>query len=573
MGRWGVVVTVAFIGLASLNTSAGLPGQSGSPPNILLIVAEDMSPRVGAYGDVVAKTPHIDQLASQGMRFDRAYTVSGVCAPSRSSLITGVYATSMGTHQMRTSQGVPGTEIGSYEAVPPAAVKAFPELLRAQGYATANFAKKDYQFGDPFTVWDLHAGNFIGPIEPALWRQLPEGKPWFVMMNLMSTHESRLVDDHDSYPPQWAPMIGAIRKERRATVTPVTDPAAVTVPAYFPDVPEVRASIAQHYDNIHFMDSQVGAILDALKRDGLDDNTVVIWTTDHGDAFPRSKRAVYESGTHVPLIIRFPDGRGTGLVYDGLVSFVDLAPTILSLAGAPIPDFIQGIDLFAEGGRGYVFAGRDRMDQTVDRVRAVRDERYRLVQNFRVELAYFRPLLFRDMFPIMKALWRGAEAKTLNATQQQYFMAPRPEYELYDLLTDPDEVTNLAGRPELAAVQARLRAALEEWYQRVGDLGDIAEADMVTAMWQGDEQPQTAVPRLTLTSNQGGSVSRETSLATLKLEPVTEGSSLGYRLDDGEWQLYSRPVEVAEGQVVTAKAIRYGYKESSSVTQPFQSVK
>jgi len=161
----------------------------------------------------------------------------------------------------------------------------------------------------------------------------------------------------------------------------------------------------------------------------------------------------------------------------------------------------------------------------------------------------------------------------LNATQQQYFMAPRPEYELYDLLTDPDEVTNLAGRPELAAVQARLRAALEEWYQRVGDLGDIAEADMVAAMWQGDEQPQTAVPRLTLSSNQGGSVSSETSSTTLTLEPVTEGSSIGYRLDNGEWQLYSRPVEMTGGQIVTAKAIRYGFRESSSVTQALQPIK
>lgn len=266
-------------------------------------------------------------------------------------------------------------------------------------------------------------------------------------------------------------------------------------------------------------------------------------------------------------------GGGTGLVNDDLVSFIDLAPTILSLAGAPIPDFIQGRDLFAEGGRDYVFAGRDRMDQTVDRVRAVRDERYRLVQNFRVELAYFRPLLFRDMFPIMKALWRGTEAQTLNVAQQQYFMAPRPEYELYDLATDPDEVTNLAGQPELAAVQARLRAALEEWYRRVGDLGDMAEADMVTAMWQGHEQPQTAAPRLTLSSNQRGSVPSEPSAITLTLEPVTKGSSLGYRLDDGEWQLYSRPVEVTEGQILTAKAIRYGYKESSSVTQAVQSIK
>ena len=552
-------VVVAAIGLLLLLVQSvvavGDIATHKDRPNILLIVAEDMSPRVGAFGDNIAQTPAIDQLARDGIRFDRAYTISGVCAPSRSSLISGVYATSMGTHQMRTSQGVPESEITSYDAVPPAEVKAFPELLRTAGYSTANFAKKDYQFGDPFTIWDLHTGQFTGPIEPALWRKLPSEKPWFVMMNLMSTHESRLVDPQAAYPDQWSPMISAINKEREATVTQVTNPADVRVPAYLPDTSSVRRSIAQHYDNIHYMDSQVDSILSALEQDGLAEKTIVIWTTDHGDAFPRAKRAVYESGTHVPMVIRFPDSHGAGTVESRLISFVDIAPTLLNFAGATVPEFIQGRDIFTDQPRQYVFAARDRMDATFDRARAVRDERYRLVENFAPELAYFRPLVFRDMFPIMKELWRAHRDDSLNDVQRYWFTAPRPQYELYDVQSDPDEINNLADRPELAKTKARLIAALNGWRDRVGDLGDISELEMVEAMWGGHTQPNTAPPVSSSHSLPKGQVE-------IVLSAATQGSSVGFKIDQGSWQLYTGPFVVSAGQSVVAKAIRYGFAES-----------
>ena len=555
-----LVLCFALVG--SLESGFSLAEDEDDPsaprPNILLIVAEDMSLKVGAFGDAVAQTPAIDQLASQGIRFDHAYTVSGVCAPSRSSLITGVYATSMGTHQMRTSQGVPNSDIDSYDAVPPPAVKAFPELLRAAGYSTANFAKKDYQFGDPFTVWDLHAGKFIGPVDPALWRKLPNGKPWFVMMNLMSTHESRLVDLEADYPEQWSQMISAIKKERAATVSPITDPADVRVPAYLPDTAKVRRSIAQHYDNIHYMDSQVGSILAALEEDGLADSTIVIWTTDHGDAFPRAKRAVYDSGTNAPLVIRFPDRQGAGSVESGLISFVDIAPTILNFAGAPVPEFIQGRDIFTGEPRQYVFTARDRMDATDDRVRAVRNERYRLVENYASDLAYFRPLLFRDMFPIMQELWRADKEGSLNDEQRYWFSAPRPRYELYDVKSDPDEMVNLADKSEQALIKARLIAELNDWQDRVGDLGNIPELEMVERMWGGARQPQTQPPYVEHSSAQDDHIQ-------LILSSATPGSSIGYQINDGHWQLYTRPFVVSKGHHVVAKAIRYGFAESDTV--------
>lgn len=559
-GTHGLIICL----LAAVSVCACTPDTADGPspadrPNILLIVAEDMSGRVGAFGDDVADTPSIDALAAQGVRFPNAFTVSGVCAPSRSGLITGVYPISMGTHQMRTGQGVPGTDVESYEAVPPPDVKAFPELLRAAGYATANFAKTDYQFGEPFTIWDLDAGSFVSPDVPALWRQLPEDRPFFVMINLMATHESRLATPGGDYPEAWADMMERLATERAATVQRVTDPAEVSVPPQFPDTDTVRASIAQHYDNIHYMDGQVGKILDALEQDGLADDTVVIWTTDHGDGFPRAKRAVYDSGINVPVVLRFPDGYGAGSVREDLVSFVDLAPTILNLAGADVPDFIQGRDFLRRPKRDYVFAARDRMDDVPDRVRAVRDERYKYIRNYRPELPYFRPLSFRDMFPVMQALWAGLREESLTETQRFYFTAPRPVEELYDLQADPYEVDNLADDDAYADVLARMRGELDRWFQDVGDLGEIPEIEMLEAMWPGLEQPVTAIPQATIATND-----RRDRVVTLSSE--TPGASIGYRFTGGEtgrWELYTTPFEWPSGTDIEAKAVRYGYAESA----------
>ena len=531
-------------------------GAPATRPNILLIVAEDMSMKVGAFGDSVARTPSIDALAADGIRYTRAFTVAGVCAPSRSGLITGVYPISMGTQQMRTSQM-------QYEAVPPPDVKAFPELLRRAGYVTGNVAKTDYQFGDPFTVWDENVGNFVEPPDLALWRKLPQDRPFFVMVNLMSTHESWLATPEIKVSGPFAESIQRLATNRLKLVDKVTDPEAVTVPAYFPDTPVVRASIAQMYDNIHFMDGQVGQILANLEQDGLANKTIVIWTTDHGDGFPRAKRSVYDSGLHVPMVIRFPDGRGRGTIEDRLVSFIDLAPAILDLAGAPVPDFIQGRDFLAGPARQYVYGARDRMDHVPDRVRGVRGKRYEYIRNFMPEVPYFRPLAFRDMFPIMQALWAGHAAGTLTPEQEFYFTVPRPKEELYDTVNDPDEVENLAGDPNHAEVLARLRTAMDEWLNAVGDRSEEPEEEMIESMWPGHVQPVTAAPEATASVDEGGT-------RRVSLRCKTPGASIGYRISGsvaGEhWHLYTGPVMLPADAAMEAKAIRYGYKESAVTT-------
>ena len=544
--------------------SLALPQQSISAdkqrPNILMIVAEDMSPRVGVYGDGLAKTPSIDRLASVGVLYTNMHTISGVCAPSRSSLVTGVYATSMGTHQMRTSQGRLSETITGYEAVPPPEVKAFPELLRAGGYSTANWAKKDYQFGEPFTLWDVDDGGFWRPIDAALWRRLPDDKPWFVMMNLVSTHESYLVVPGD-YPKQWAPFTNILLKERERTTTAITDPNAVSVPPYLVDSAETRASIAQHYDNIAFMDTQVQSILAALVEDGLEDNTIVIFTTDHGDPFPRAKRAIYDSGTHVPFIIRYPSGTRAGTVETRLTSFVDIAPTVLRWAGLTPPDFIQGQDLVTTAPRKYVFAGRDRMDQVQDRARSVRDERFKLIQNFMLDAPYFRPLVFRDMFPSMRSLWQAQASGQLTEKQSFYFQASRSNYELYDLKADPHEIDNLAGNPDYEKELNRLIAALEEWYEQVGDRAELSEREMVFEMWQGESQPETVPPTAKVEA-------LDADVKTISLTAATRGASIGYKKNNDSWQIYTGPVRLEKTDTMLAKAIRYGYKESEEIAVP-----
>lgn len=548
-----LLILISTCGFAA-PSGQGNPEEPGKP-NIVLIVAEDMSSRVGAFGDLVANTPNIDALAREGVRYPNFFSAAGVCAPNRSALITGVYPISMGTHQMRTSHL-------DYEAVPPPEVKAFPELLRRAGYATVNVAKTDYQFGEPFTVWDLNVSGFNTPPDLAPWRKLPEGKPFMAMINLMSTHESRLATEDTQGKGEFGDWVEKLASEQEERVDPVTDPDNVVVPPYYPDTPEVRASIAQHYDNIHYMDGEVERILENLESDGLTGETIIIWTTDHGDGLPRAKRSIYDSGLQVPLAIRYPDGRGKGALNTELVSAVDLAPTILGLAGIEKPNFVQGRDFLSEGEeRDYVYAARDRMDRVPDRQRAVRNGRYKYIRNYMADISYFRPLAFRDMFPVMQAWWAGHEAGSLTPMQDFYFRAPRPKEELYDTLVDPFEVNNLAGEKQHAERLERLRGQLDHWLERVGDWAEQPEEEMIEQMWPGGEQPETAAPEAEVSTTDDGKV-------MVTLESETTGASIGYRLPDSDtpgWLVYTGPVVVKSGRALEAKAIRYGYAESPVV--------
>ena len=333
-------------------------------PNILWISFEDTNPFYGCYGDPVARTPNVDALAASGGRWPNAFSTAGVCAPARSAVITGMYPVSIGTHHMRTTHPLRHALDAPtpYSAVIPHYVKCFTEYLRAAGYYCTNNSKTDYQFDSPRTAWDE-----LG--DTAHWRNRPDpAQPFFAVFNPTVTHESGMW-------PENCP-------------NPTFDPAAIRLPPYFPDTPKVRAAMARMYTNIETADRRMGELLAQLEEDGLADNTIVFHWSDHGP-LPRGKRWPYDSGIRIPMIVRWPGGLKPGSVSDRLVSTIDLGPTVLSLAGVPIPAHLQGRAFLGPAEappREYVYASRDRYDESYDYVRAVRDRRFKYIRNGRPEI-------------------------------------------------------------------------------------------------------------------------------------------------------------------------------------------
>ena len=522
-------------------------------PNIVLMLVEDLSPRIGALGDAVALTPNLDRLAREGVRYTHVFASAGVCAPSRAALITGMHQTSITAQHMRTSvyAWADGTGRRGYEATPPAFVKAFPELLRAAGYYTINNSKTDYQFGSPFTIWDENGVD-------ADWINRADGQPFFAMYSQQVTHESGLFGP-DGIAKQGAAVPSLQASEaRRAALPHRTRPEDVVVPPYYPDTPVVRSQIAQQYDNVQLMDAWVGERLAELEARGVLENTIVIWATDHGDGLPRAKRSLYDSGLHTPMIVRFPGGGRAGQADERMISFVDMAPTILALAGVNAPAHLPGQDAFAPAAAGQeqVFASRDRLDEWPDLGRAIRTRDFKYIRNEYPDAPLYLPLTYRENLPIMAELRRLHAEGALTPLQDSYFLTPRPAEELYDLRADPHETINLADDPAYTARKMELAAALSAWRMQIGDPGKLAEDQLIRAAWGADEQPTTRAPTL-----------QQTSAGTVRLESATAGASIGYRLnDEPRWRLYTAPFPAVAGARVEAKAIRYGFKESDVAT-------
>ncbi len=543
--------------------SAQTPSGTAVRPNIVWISNEDMSPRLGAYGDPLARTPVLDRLARESVRYTHAFTTAPVCAPSRAAIITGMYQTSLGAQHMRTTEDRVPELPGPYLAVPPFYVKAFPEYLRAAGYFTSNNAKTDYQFGVPFTIWDDLGTH-------AHWRNRPDRtQPFFSVFNLEITHESRI------FPSSPA------RKGKKL----VTNLSDIKVPPYYPDTPLVREELARMYDNIADMDGQVGEILKQLADDGLAENTIVFYWSDHGDGVPRAKRSLYDSGLRVPLMIRWPKtlaggSRPTaGAVRDELVSFIDLAPTVLAMAGVTIPTHLQGRVLVgpqAAPAPDVVFAARDRMDIEYDMMRSARDEQFLYIRNFAPHQPYAGHITYRNQSDIMQEWFRLQAERKLTGPAALWMRTERPAEELYDAIADPHQIRDLSSDPKHAATLVRLRTAVTEWMARTGDQGLVNEPEMIQRMWPGGLQPETAQPYI-LPRRTTDDPRRATSM-TFK-EPMeviiyvpTQGASIGYTTEEGStptWRLYTGPILVDAPMTLRAKAIRYGYKESAETQVTF----
>ncbi|MBI2688150.1 MAG: sulfatase-like hydrolase/transferase [Acidobacteria bacterium] len=427
-------------------------------PNILWISCEDSSPYAfSCYGDPLASTPNIDALAARGVRYTHCYSVAGVCAPTRSGIITGMYPASLGSHFMRCRIQLPKE------------VRCFPAYLRDAGYYTSNNVKTDYNFGVPKGTWDALSRE-------AHWRGRPAGKPFFAVFNNETSHESRLVRTGEEY--------------ARTTphVTKRVDRSKIAVPPYWPDTPAVREQMAHFYECVSEVDYEAGRLLRELERDGLAEDTIVFFWSDHGVGLPRSKRWNYESGTQAPLIVYIPEkwrveGQGKpGSVDDQLVSFIDLAPTVLNLAGAPPAKQFQGRAFLGPGltaPREYVYACHDRMDERYETIRSVRDKRYRYIRNYRPFLPYYQYMNTPEGSPVMKDLRRLHAEGKLSKTAAQWMADTKPAEELYDVENDPHEVKNLSGEPAMRGVLARMRKAHVAWQDQYGDLGLFPEGEII----------------------------------------------------------------------------------------------
>jgi len=443
------LIAFLLLGFASRLTAA-------DRPNIVLIGAEDISPNLGCYGDPDAITPNLDKLAAQGARFTRCFTHAPVCAPSRSGLITGMYPTTMGSHHMRSKLIAPPT--------------TYVEELRKAGYFIAwpngRYGKTDFNFDVPKVWADTGAEWHTKP------GSLPKGKPFFAYVNFTVTHESQARATKAQYEKNAA----------RLKPTEKRDRSKVQLPPYYPDTPAVRECVGKYHDNITAMDYLVGDVLKYLEEEKLSENTVVIFFGDHGWGLTRGKRWPYDSGTRVPFLVRWPGKIKPGSLRDDLTCFLDVAPTFLSLAGADVPSRMQGRIFLGDKTQPapkYVFSGRDRMDETYDRIRSVRGERYRYVRNFHPEVPYFQWINYMDEMPILQDWRRLAFEGKLNDTQKLFFSRTKPREELYNLETDQYEIKNLAESKAHQAILIEMRTALDKWIIETKDLGEVSEKDLI----------------------------------------------------------------------------------------------
>ncbi|MDR7345729.1 arylsulfatase A-like enzyme [Pantoea alhagi] len=537
-------------------------------PNIILIAAEDMNTRLGVYGDKIAKTPHLDALAKEGVTFTQAFTMAGVSSPSRAGLITGVFSHQIGLQHMRTAS----RPAGGYVGVPPAEIKGYPELLRRAGYFTYNDVKTDYQFSNgftdpgPFSLWSKNGtySNFDDLLVPAAWRNFDlQDKPFFINLNPQITHESALFT-HESAPAEFASMVDLWRKVREKYHYKPTDPATVNIASYWRDTPETRKELAIHYDNIQIMDQQVGDIIKKLKQDKLWDNTIVIFTADNGDGLPRHKREGYDSGTHVPLIIYMPQKyqpahwKKPGEYDDRLVSFEDLAPTILGMASVAAPTYMQGINLIQPDApqREYVYASRGRMDEANMRSWFIRSHKYQYVRNMD-STPGGTSIAFRNGLGITQALNQANAAHQLSAEQSSWF-ALRPKEELYDLSSDPAQTHNVADNPRYLAVLQQLREEMSRWRNGGNDMNLVDEDRMVADLLDEQGQQRVTLAPVVVQDEVDGKI---------YIANRTDNASIGYSFDGVNWELYNGSfTPPPNGKRLQVKAVRYGWKESPLVS-------
>ena len=467
-----VTVLIAMLGVGSAASGADLPAR----PNIVWMIAEDMSANFACYGETTITTPNVDRLAAEGVKFDRAFVTGPICSISRSALITGMYQTSIGAQHHRSGRGELKIQL-------PPGITPLPKLFKDAGYHTSNLnienftkqggavpiAKTDYNF-----EWDKSM------YDKTHWSTRSSGQPFFAQVQL-NGGKLRGRGDGEQWPRRAEQALGSR-----------TPASAVKLPPYLPDDPVIREDWAQYLDTVRYTDWEVGRVLERLKEAGELDKTVVFFMTDHGISHVRNKQFLYDGGIHVPLVARGPKLK-PGTVRSDLVQQIDVAATSLAIAGIANPATMQARDLLAENyePRRYVFAARDRADETVDRIRGVRSEQYKLIRNFHPNRPYLQPNAYKDGKPIVQAMRRLHAEGKLTPEQALIMRETRPAEELYDLKKDPYELENLADDPARQDVLKELRGVLDDWITRTDDRGrnpeppEMYDSDMAVAGGNG----------------------------------------------------------------------------------------
>ncbi len=446
------LLAVLLFPVAILVLSACTEKEPAELPNILWLTSEDNSPIFGCYGDTFATTPNLDKLASEGFLYTHAFANAPVCAPTRNTILTGIYACSGGNEHMRSFY--PKSDI----------VKTYPEYLRQAGYYCSNNVKTDYNLGsfDDKSIWDDCSNK-------AHYKNRPSGKPFFAVFNSTITHESSI---HKSTP-------DSLLRHR---------PENVPLPPYHPATPAMKHDWAQYYDKVEDLDTWVGEKLKELEDAGLAENTIVFYYSDHGGVVARSKRYLYDTGTRVPFIIRIPEkykhlfpAKKPGSKVNRLISWVDLVPTLLSIAGVPVPDYLQGNAFMGKqktSAPEYVYLFRGRMDERYDMSRAVRDQKFRYIRNYMPHRPHGQHLEYLWKAPSVGS-WEQAYLNGECNEIQSAFWKPKPSEELFDVENDPWEINNLAGNPQYADVLERMRKANRDHILKIKDAGFLPEADRI----------------------------------------------------------------------------------------------
>lgn len=438
-------------------------------PNILWIVAEDLSPALGCYGHLDARTPNLDAFAKESILFTSAFAAYPICSPSRSCLITGMYPSTTGTGQMRSAFPLPR------------GVKGFPQYLREVGYHTTNNVKTDYNSAD---AGRITKNSWVESSSKAHWRTRKKGQPFFAVFNDMTTHQSRTM--------VWPYHV--FKKEIQAGLSPdeIHKPNKVQVPPYYPNTSLIRRELARFHDCVTVMDRNTGSILADLEKDGLAEDTIVFFYSDHGSGMPRHKRLLTDSGMRVPLIVRVPKkwqhlvpgSENGGSKSDKLISFVDFAPTVLALCGIDAPPYMQGHNfLDQKNKREWVYGARDRVDEVFDCSRSVRNDRWLYIRNYHPFLGWNQPSVFSDLGEIRNEITNySLNSRTRLSSEQTHYTSPeRAPIEFYDCLADPENTRNLALEKLSPTQQVSLekaQRALKRIRKKTRDVGCLPEGVM-----------------------------------------------------------------------------------------------